>query len=66
MYKGILLNCKKEQNGVMWVDPERATQNAVSQRKPIYSHIYMWKLEKWYRRSYSQNRNQDRDIEKNI
>ena len=28
-----------------------------------YTNAYIWDLEKWYRRTYVQGRNRDRDIE---
>ena len=44
------------------------TLNEVNQKENIYIYIlhinvYMWNLEKWFRRTYFQGKNRDADIE---
>ena len=41
-------------------------ERSKSERKKIYIlhiNVYMWNLEKWFRRTYFQGRNRDADIE---
>ena len=41
---------------LQWSESEREKQTS-------YINAYMWNLEKWYRWSYLQSRNGDRDVE---
>ena len=52
----------------IWLDLETVIESEVSQKVKtniVYETniAYMWNIEKWYRWSYLQNRNRDRDVE---
>ena len=38
-------------------------QKPHSEKQTAYLNVYMWSLEKWYRRSYFHRRNRDTDVE---
>ena len=51
---------------VMWMVLESVIQSDVREKQILYINAYIWNLEKWYRQTYLQGRNRDRDIEKGL
>ena len=67
VHNGLLFSHEKEQNCAICrdMDGPRDCHTVTSEREKQVSCIkaYMWNLEKWYRQTYLQSRNRDRDIE---
>ena len=49
-----------------WMDLKVIILSEVNQRQISYDTTYMWDLKKWYKWTYSQNRNRLTDIENKL
>ena len=69
VYNGILFSHKKERNWVICRDVDGPgdchTEQSKSEREKqiLYTNVYMWNLNNWYRQSYLQGRGGDTDVE---